>query len=109
MVAPTSKDQLFSTSFKMGYLARAESELKDYQVYSRDQHGALTKKRVDRAQEVFDTVVIEMTQQSHILGTKAKSTTPTANPKAPFPPVQLVATTDPTTQNDFVSVSYQVV
>lgn len=66
------------------------------------------KERGSKAQGVFEDFVIEMTQQSHNIGVKPKAANPAANPPAPLQSAQLVATTDPSIQEDFLMMGEHV-
>lgn len=62
MLVPAPEDQVLLTSFKVGYLARAETNSMDYQVGLLEPHSNQMIQRVTKAQKVFDYFYMEMTQ-----------------------------------------------
>lgn len=93
-IAPDSKDQLL-TYFKMACLALAKLKLKVYQVDFRDPFSNSTKDRGTKAQEIFDTFVMGMSEQSHTIGTKTDLSNTAVNLPATLEHAQLASTIPP--------------
>lgn len=65
MVAPATADEVPLTSLNIGCLVRAEADLNDNRIISRNAHSNRMKKRGTKAQDALDDFVMGMTQQTH--------------------------------------------
>lgn len=92
----------------MTHLGLAESELKYYQVDSRDPLSQSMKYRGTKAQAAFDEFVTGRYQQSHTLGTKAESPSTTDSPSATLLRTELAAVTDLAPHTELVSQGHYV-